>query len=429
MKIKILNVGINHQTAPVELRECLAADPGNVRRALSFIRASENVKEGLFLSTCNRVEAIVTTEFVDDAKSDIITIMTKIGDLSREEFLESIYTYEGLEAIEHVFRVGSSLDSMVVGEPQILGQLKDAYRQATKEKTSGVIINRLMHRAFHTAKRVRTETGISESAVSISYAAVELAKKIFYELKGKKVLLIGAGEMAELAAKHLLKNGIETIYVTNRTFERARNLADLLGANPIFFEEIDSQLTDVDIVISSTASSDYVVTHQQVKKAFKKRRNNPLFFIDIAVPRDIEPSINNIGNAYVYDIDDLKGAIDHNMEQRQQEALKANRIVREEVYKFEAWVKTLSVVPTIISLREKAEAILEGEMKKSWKSLENLTPAQQEAVKGLTRSITEKILNDPILYLKSRSDRATLNTYLDVTRKLFRLDDIDNEEN
>jgi glutamyl-tRNA reductase len=423
--VKIVNIGMNHETAPVEVRECMASDPENVRRALSFIRESETMNEGLFLSTCNRVESIFTTEFVEEAKEDIISIMVRLGNLSKERFAESIYIYEDLGAVEHIFRVGSSLDSMVVGEPQILGQLKDAYRQATKEKTSGVIINRLMHRAFHTAKRVRTETGISESAVSISYAAVELAKKIFHDLKGKKVLLIGAGEMAELAAKHLLKHGVDSICVSNRTFERAIQLANVLAANPVSFEEIDAQLANVDIVISSTASTEYVITYHQVKRSFRKRRNKPLFFIDIAVPRDIEPSINNLGNAYVYDIDDLKGAIDQNIEQRQQEAIKADRIVKEEVVKFEQWIKTLSVVPTIISMREKAEAILEVEMKKSLKSLENLTADQIDAVKELTRSIAEKILNDPILYLKSRADRAALNTYLDVTRKLFKLDEID----
>ncbi|MFC1885322.1 glutamyl-tRNA reductase [Thermodesulfobacteriota bacterium] len=418
---------MNHETAPLELRECLATEPGNVSRALSFMRDSDSVNEGIFLSTCNRIEMIITTDSGSKAMNSILSMMAELGDLSRDKFIENIYIYEDMAAVDHMFRVGSSLDSMIVGEPQILGQLKDAYRQAIKEKTSGVVINRLMHRAFHAAKRVRSETGISESAVSISYAAVELARKIFYDLKGKKVLLIGAGEMAELAAKHLLRQGVDEISVANRTFDRAFQVAKTLGASPVSFEEIESQLTKVDIVISSTASSEYVVTYQQVKGSFRKRRNKPLFLIDIAVPRDIEPSVNRIGNAYVYDIDDLKGAIEMNVERRQQEAVKAGRIVKEEVVKFEKWLKTLSVVPTIISLREKAERIVTGEMRKSRKVLEHLTPAQSEAVKGLTRSIAEKILSDPIIYLKSRADRAALNTYLDVTRKLFKIDEIDGE--
>jgi glutamyl-tRNA reductase len=231
--------------------------------------------------------------------------------------------------------------------------------------------------------------------------------------------------MAELAAKHLMRQGVDAISVANRTFERAFQVAKNLGAFPVSFEEIEAQLMEVDIVISSTASSEYVVTYQKVKESFRKRKNKPLFFIDIAVPRDIEPSINRLGNAYVYDIDDLKNAIDMNVERRQQEAVKADRIVKEEVVKFQKWLKTLSVVPTIISLREKAERILAGEMRKSNKALGDLTPAQAEAIKGLTRSIAEKILSDPILYLKTRVDRASLNTYLDVTRKLFKIEEID----
>jgi len=279
-----------------------------------------------------------------------------------------------------------------------------------------------MHRAFHVAKRVRTETGISDAAISISYAAVELAKKIFHDLRGKKVLLIGAGEMAELTATHLTTHGVESITVANRTFDRAVQIAESFRGNPVSFEEIGSQLLEVDIVITSTASPDYVISHDQVKGSLRKRRNRPLFFIDIAVPRDVEPRVNDLGNIYLYDIDDLKGVIEVNVARRQQEAIKAERIVQEEVIKFERWLKTLEVVPTIISLKDKAEAIRQAELKRSLGSVDELTTSQIEMIETLTRSITEKIINDPILILKRKADRPSKDSYLDMTRKLFDLD-------
>ncbi|MBW1798409.1 MAG: glutamyl-tRNA reductase, partial [Deltaproteobacteria bacterium] len=332
--MKIINIGMNHETAPVELRECLATDPENTVRALALMRDLECIKEGLFISTCNRVEVLIATEYAKDAEKSVISLMAKLGNMPKENFSSKLYTNEDRDAVMHIFRVASSIDSMIVGEPQILGQIKEAYAEATRQKTSGVILNRLMHKAFHVAKRVRTETEICEAAVSISYAAVELAKKIFHVLEGKKVLLIGAGEMAELAARHLMAQGVSSMVVVNRTFERAVEVAGLFKARPVSFDEIGAQILDVDIVVTSTASKEYVVTYDQVKNSLRKRRNRPLFFIDIAVPRDVEPKINDLENVYVYDIDDLKGIIEINMAQRQQAAVKAERIVQEEVGKF-----------------------------------------------------------------------------------------------
>ena len=419
----ILNIGMNHQTAPVELRECLASDPGTAKKALAAMRDSDEIKEAVFLSTCNRVEALVVADHRDRASEIVIGLMESLGNISTNSFADHLYQYEGLEAVRHVFRVASSLDSMVVGEPQILGQIKAAYLEATKEKTSGVIINRLMHRAFHVAKRVRTETGISEAAVSISYAAVELAKKIFHELDGKKALLIGAGEMAELAARHFMANGIRSMSVANRTVERAVEVARQFGAIAVSLQEIPYQLLEVDIVLSSTASSEIIITRQMVKGCLRKRRNRPLFFIDIAVPRDIDPRVNDLDNVYLFDIDDLKGVTESNLEQRRKEAARAESIIEEEVVKFDRWLQTLAVVPTIISLREKAETIIQNELSRSSGLLASLSPSQKQAVITLSRSIAEKILNDPILFLKDRSDRPTLPTYLDVTRRLFKLDE------
>ena len=419
---KIISIGMNHETAPLELRECLAPEADSDRHILAGMRDTEAIREGLFLSTCNRVEALFISEAPEQAKRAILDIFSGLGRIPEERLSASLYTYEDLEAVQHIFTVASSLDSMVVGEPQILGQIKNAYAKAVKEKTAGVILNRLMHKAFHVAKRVRTETGICSSAVSISYAAVELAKKIFHLLEGKKVLLIGAGEMAELAARHLLTNGVGSISVANRTFERAVQVAEAFDGLPVSFDEIPQQVLAADIVITSTASREFVITYSMVKNLLKKRRNRPLFFIDIAVPRDVEPKVNNLNNVYLYDIDDLKGVIELNKYQRQQEAVKAERIISEEVIKFGKWLNTLKVVPTIISLRNKAETILQAEIKKSSAALSDLTPVQRQAIETMSRSIVQKVLSDPILFLKERSERTSLDLYLDMTRRLFCLD-------
>jgi len=428
MTVKIVNIGMNHESAPVELRECMASTQEGVALALACMRESEWIREGLFLSTCNRVEAIYTTDNPEEAKKAVISMLSRLGNIAEEHFISNIYIYEDAEALKHIFRVASSLDSMVVGEPQILGQIKEAYHQAAvTEKTSGVILNRLMHRAFHVAKRVKTETGISEAAVSISDAAVELAKKIFYGLKGRQVLLIGAGEMAELAARHLIGNGVNSLIVANRSFDKAIQVADLFNGKAVFFEEIESYILEVDIVITSTASMDFVVTHDLVKNSLRKRRNRPLFFIDIAVPRDVDPSVNDLENVYLYDIDDLKEVVKENTEQRKEEALKAERIVQEEVIRFERWLKTLDVVPTIISLKDKIDSLRKAEMEKSISALGDLTPSQLKAIEALTASLADKIINDPILVLKSKADRRSKDVYLDVTRKLFSLDKDNNK--
>lgn len=421
----IINIGMNHKTAPVELRECMARDPDSVFLVLKAMRESPLIQEGLFLSTCNRVEALYITESADESMGVVIKLLEKVGGLKADSLHANLYTLVGMDSVRHVFQVASSLDSMVVGEPQILGQIKEAYFHATKEKTSGVVLNRLMHRAFHVAKRVRTETGVSDAAVSISYAAVELAKKIFHDLVGRSALLIGAGEMAELAAKHLLKNGIGKISVANRTFGRAVEVAGLIGGAPVDFREIEFELPKVDIVITSTASREYVITHEQVKMTLRKRKNRPLFLIDIAVPRDVEPRVNDLGNVFVYDIDDLKSVVEVNRSQRQDEAVRAERIVEEEVLRFERWLKTLGVVPTIVSLKEKVEAIRKAEISKSMGSLGALTPDQRHSIEVLTASIAEKIIHDPIVTLKRKADRPSRDQVLDMTRQLFKLDEMD----
>jgi len=420
----IINIGMSHLSAPVELRECFANDAGNVSAALACMRESESIKEGMFISTCNRVEALIVTDSIEDARRTLLSLFARLGGLHEEKFIANLFIFEDMEAVRHIFRVASSLDSLVLGEPQILGQIKEAYQKASVvEKTTGVILNRLLHRAFHTAKRIRTETGISESAVSVSYAAVELAKKIFYGLKDKKVLLIGAGEMAELAARHLMNQGIDKLFVANRSFDRAMELATQFNGKAILLEEIEHHLLEADIVIASTGSKTYMINHDQVKKLLRERKNRPLFFIDIAVPRDVEPSVNDLPNAYVYDIDDLTAVIEENSAQRRDEAVKAERIVQEETIKFDTWLKTLEVVPTITALKEKTEALRKAEIEKSLSALGNMTDSQFQAIEALTISLADKIISDPIIVLKSKNDSTGQNLYLDMVKKLFNLDD------
>ena len=324
---QILLIGINHKTAPVELRECIAFTEEESESALQALSGKPHIKEALLFSTCNRVEVLVVADNKAEAIDATKDYIAEANKIPRAEFEDSLYIHEGDAAVRHIFRVASSLDSMVVGEPQILGQVKDAYRVATEANASGVILNRLLHRTFFVAKRIRTETGIGDHAVSISYAAVELGRKIFGSLEGKNVLLVGAGEMAELAVEHLIRNKAGKIYVANRTFENGVTLARQFNGQPIRFEEIADSLKRVDIIISSTGSSEYVISRDQVKGVIRIRRNRPIFFIDIAVPRDIDPRVNRLTNSYVYDIDDLQGVIEENIEDRQREAVKGERIV------------------------------------------------------------------------------------------------------
>ena len=418
----IVLIGINHKTAPVELRECIAFSKEESAVAIQTLLRQPDVNEVVLFSTCNRVEVLL----VADNKSEAIAVTKKfIADFNKiplDQFEEALYIYEGDEAVRHVFRVAASLDSMVVGEPQILGQIKEAYRAATEFCSSGVILNRLLHRTFFIAKRIRTETGIGDRAVSISFAAVELGRKIFGTLEKKTVLLIGAGEMAELAVEHLIRNRAGDIYVANRTFENGVALAERFNGRALRFEEISECLKITDIVISSTGASGYVITRNQVKSVLRARRNRPIFFIDIAVPRDIDPEINRLSNSYVYDIDDLKDIVEENIEDRQLEAVKGERIIDEGVIGFRKWHASLQVVPTIIALRNKVESIAEAEIKRTLQS-NKLPPAGVEALDRMARSLINKILHDPTVFLKRRGMLADRSLYIDAVRKLFKLDE------
>lgn len=421
--LDIVLIGINHKSAPVELRECLAFNEDDTFEALSSFKNNQLIKEAILFSTCNRVEILMTTSDPGQAVFDAKKYISDFKQILPNQFENSLYVYQGGNAIRHIFRVASSLDSLVVGEPQILGQIKDAYRKALAQKTSGVILNRLLHKSFFVAKRVRHETGIGDHAVSISYAAIELAKKIFGSIENKKVLLIGAGEMAELAVEHLIRNKTGDIYVANRTFDRALKLARNFNGKAIRFEEIDDTIEHSDIIISSTGAPGFVIFQDQVKRLLRKRKNKPLFFIDIAVPRDIDPGINRLNNAYVYDIDDLKGVIEENIEDRKREAVKAERIIDEAVIKFKQWHKNLDIVPTIVDLRKKMENIAQNETKKTFKSLQHLSDTDYQAINRMTNAIINKVLHDPTMFLKQNGYHGPNSASIDFTRKLFKLDE------
>ena len=415
-------IGLNHNTAAVELRERLACFLTQNGPAPLPIKETPGLMETLLLTTCNRVELLFTSEEPDRTIRELLDYWASGIQESPSDFLTEIYVLRAEKAIQHLFRVAAGLDSMVIGEPQILGQIKEAYREAVNSQTTGVILNRLLHKTFSVAKRIRTETGIASLAVSVSFAAVELAKKIFQDLSGKKVLLIGAGEMAELAAEHLLNNHVQKFVVANRTLERAMELAKRWQGQAISLEEIHSALFETDIVISSTGAPEMVILFSQVKSIMKQRKQRPLFFIDIAVPRDIDPSINQIDNVYLYDIDDLQGIVHQNLTVRKQEALQAERIVEEEGIKFGSWLNELEVVPTIVSLREKMEAIRQGEWKKTAPVLDSLTPEQQKAIEQMTDSIINKILHDPISFLKETVHEDHKDEKIDRIQRIFNLD-------
>ncbi len=422
--MNIILIGINHKTAPLKVREQLALSCSQEygKPPLAEVMRISGIEEAFFLSTCNRLEILASARDADRAVEGLREFLDSRGETAGRELEKYLYVYQNEEAVRHVFRVASSIDSMVMGEPQILGQVKDAYRDSVDQNTAGPVLNKIMHHTFRTAKRVRTETAIAENAVSVSYAAVELAKKIFGNLSGKTILLLGAGEMAELAARHLIGQGIGKILVVNRTYDRAVKLAEDVHGTPIGFDRLEDTLKDADIVIGSTGSSEYLITKAMIEAALHRRKNRLIFLIDIAVPRDVDPEVAEIDNAYLYNIDDLQEVVDENLKTRLVEAQKAEAIIGEEVARFSEWLHTLNVVPTIVSLRKKLEDIASGELEKSLTWMKELPPADQENIRVLAESILNKILHDPITRLKEESNGEGATAYVEAIRRLFKLE-------
>jgi glutamyl-tRNA reductase len=418
---RILLVGVNHTSAPLEIREKLALTNG-YEEPLQRLSTIPGCREYYLLSTCNRVELLLIAEPGPQLEDELINFLFA-GQVSPEKCREYIYIYYDEKAVRHLFMVATSLDSMIIGEAQILGQLKEAYRHASANRCTGPLLNRLLHKSFSVAKRVRSETGIGSSAVSISYAAVQLAKKIFGSLRDKKVLLVGAGEMAELAAEHLVGQGVAEVVVANRTLSRAVDLAKRFNGRAVSLEELVPQLERVDIMISSTGAAGIILHKDKVKPVMRVRRNKPLFLIDIAVPRDLDPGLNDLENVFVYDIDDLTSVVELNKSEREKEAVKAGRIVDEEVLKFQRWYKGMAVTPTIAALHKKADDICRLELEKTLPRLGGLSEKEQQSIEKMAAAIISKMLYDPLLFLKQDSCKQDGNVKADMLRTIFGLED------
>jgi glutamyl-tRNA reductase len=419
--MKLLLTGLNHRTAPVEVRERLAFEEKTLPEALDNLKRQPGLIEGMILSTCNRVEVAVTAEDQTNVEQAVEGFLAESRNVERSWVTPYLYRFDGPEAIRHLFRVASSLDSMVVGEPQILGQLKNAYAVAKERGTVTGFLDLVMTRAFNVAKRVRSETDIGESAVSVSYAAVELAREIFGSLAGKSVLVIGAGKMAESAARHLRRAGVSEILVTNRTRERAADMAEEFGGSVLDYDRFPSALPAVDIVLASSGAPHYILTPDTMRAAMAKRRNRPMFLIDIAVPRNIDPAVNKLDGVFLYDIDDLGKVVDTNLQGRVQTAQEAEEIIREEVERMMQRLKTREVAPTIVSLQDQFEAWRKGEIDRQRSKLGALTPQQEEAIDAITRGLVNKIAHGPISELRRTATDPTGQHLMGVIRKLFRL--------
>jgi glutamyl-tRNA reductase len=413
--------GLSHRNAPVEVREQLAVDEDKLRELLRDIAATGVVSEALILSTCNRVEVYAVAEVPGEARAATFRRLCRLRGIDPGPVETLLYAYAEGDAIRHAFRVASSLDSMMLGEPQILGQVKDAFALAQSCETIGPALHTLFTQAFAVAKKVRTETEIARHAVSVSFAAVELAKKIFAGLDCKAVLLVGAGKMSELAARHLIEHGAFPLYVANRTWARAQELARALAGTAVPFDELPTALATVDIVITSTGAPAPVIRRDVVQPIVYGRRGRPLFFIDIAVPRDVEAAVGALDDVYCYDIDDLKQVVDANIRERAREAQRAEMLVEREVAKFLARLGDVEVIPTIVSLRERLEIIRAGEVKRALARLPGASPETREAIEAMSTAMVNKILHAPITKLRESSRAGSPRSWLELVHELFGL--------
>jgi glutamyl-tRNA reductase len=414
-------IGVNHNTAPVEVRERLAIPESRLPEACKKLAEHPGIEEGMILSTCNRVEILANTK--NGVGADLRGFIQNYFHLDGIEINQHLYEYNEQEAVRHLFRVAASLDSMVVGEPQILGQVKEAYATARAVGAVRAQLDQLVTRAFAVAKRVRTETAVGSSSVSIASVAVDLAKKIFGNLHGKHVYLVGAGKMSELAARHLMAHGCASIFVANRTYDRAVSLAYKFKGQAIHFEDLHKTCDRADIVITSTGAPHAIFRPEHGELFLARRKNRPMFFIDIAVPRDVDPAMNKLDGIFVYDIDDLQQAVASHVADRRKEAERAEAIVTTEVERFQARIQTLDVVPTIVSLQEHLETIRQAEIDRVRGRLGPMTPDQEMAVEALTRGIVNKIMHTPISTLKSAARDPEATTVIDLVRRLFNLQD------
>jgi len=421
--MNLLLVGINHRTAPVEVRERMNIQESRLAAAVSDLAHREGILEGMIMSTCNRVELVTNARADVEATPIVRAFLADYHHCDLAPFEPHFYWLKQLDAVRHLFRVASSLDSMILGEPQVLGQVKEAYATARRAGALDGALGEIVSHALAVARRVRRETAIGSSAVSVSYAAVELAKKIFGSLHGKTIFVIGAGKMSELAAKHLLRSGASAIFVSNRTYERAQELAQAFHGTAVHFEELFENINQADIVISSTGAPHFVITKERAQKLLAARRNRPIFFVDIAVPRDVEPSVNELDNAFVYDIDDLEQVVEANRHEREREAARAEKIIEEEMSRLGRRLATKELAPTIAAIEGHLNQIRESELERYSGRLSSLTPDQRQAVEALTRGIQNKILRGPLLELKGVADQPEHGNIVRLIRRIFGVED------
>jgi glutamyl-tRNA reductase len=420
--VHLLLVGASHRTAPVELRERLDFCSRGLEDAVRALAERQPAQEAVIISTCNRAELYVACNEPQLAVDDLLGFISEFHQLPSDQVRPHLYSHIDHDVARHLFRVSSGLDSMIVGEPQILGQIKEAYGVATSAQTAGPLLNKLFHWAFGVGKRVRSETALAEGAVSVSFAAVSLAKKIFGNLRGRRVLVIGAGEMGKLTALHLKSQGAESVVITSRTLGHAQQLAEEVGGTVVPWESMLHALLDADIVITSTGSPTPILSKAQVKAAVPASRTRPLFMIDIAVPRDVEPSTAEIEQVFLYNIDDLQAIVRENLQKRGAEVGRAEQIVEEEARKFASWHRSREAVPTIVALRHRFESIRRSELERLEPKLASLPPDARQRVDEITHLIVEKLLLHPTEQLKTADDAQLMTQYADALTRLFGLE-------
>ena len=420
MSVRLFAIGVNHRTAPIEVRERVDFAREGLEAALAGLAARNAVREMAVLSTCNRAEVYAAADS-DDALEKVARFFGEYHGVSPADLQSHLYVHRGADAARHLFRVAAGLDSLVVGEPQILGQVKAAYTVASEQHYTGTVLNRLFHLAFAAGKRVRSETGLGEGAVSVSYAAISLARKIFGDLSRLQVLILGSGEMGKLTAIHLRTQGVAGITIASRTRSTAERLAEQIGASACDWSELDTALIHADIVVTATGAPNVVLTRADLERAIKTRRERPLFVIDIAVPRDVEPSAGTLDEVFLYNVDDLQGIVENNLEKRSAELSRADAIVSSEAAKFAAWLHSREIIPTVVALRDRFESIRRAELNRLEHKLTGLPPEAQAQVDHITRLIVEKLLLTPTEQLKAISDDSLAATYSDALNRLFSL--------
>ena len=418
--MRLYAVGLSHRTAPVELRESVDFSRKGLELALAELASRGIGRELVVLSTCNRAEIYAVAE-TDETTDQIGRFFSDYHDLPHADVHPHLYVYRGPDVARHLFRVAAGLDSLVVGEPQILGQVKTAYATASDRQFTAALTNRLFHSAFSVGKRVRSETGLGEGAVSVSYAAIALAKKIFGDLKGRAVLILGAGEMAKLTGIHFQSQHVKQITIASRTLQSAQSLASRLDGTAVPWDRVDAALASADIVVTATGASEPVLTRSRIDDAMRSRRGRPLFIIDIAVPRDVEASVGSLDQVFLYNIDDLRTIVQENLTRRGAELARAEAIVDEEVAKYTAWMQSREIVPTVVALRQRFEAIRRAELQRLEPKLSGLPPDARARLDEVTRLIVEKLLLTPTEQLKSVSDQAMIVAYADALNRLFSL--------